>query len=383
MELDLTKCTGCCACANGCPVQAITMREDKDGFIYPYINSDSCIECGKCKRICDGRYKKHTDDFAARSFAVWSQDKDIRYESTSGGAFSEFAKEILSQGGVVAGAAYDEHNGVEHVIIDAVDKLSVIRQSKYVQCNSKNIYKQIKDIVVKGRLTLFCGTPCQVAALRSYLDKEYENLIYMDFICLGVNSPKALKAWLTEVETEEKCRVNRIWFKYKKYGWRRSPLCTRLDLDNGKQKIYFDKDNKFMKGYIHYHLYIRPSCTHCAFKGLDHGTDVMLADFWGLQSADDNGTSLVIVNSKKGNQLFEKIKENLYSREEDFSKSVLGNPAFRESAILSKYSRDFLCSLDSMGFNKAYKKYARDPLAVRFKNIIKGCLKVGKRIFRK
>ena len=123
MELDLTKCTGCCACANGCPVQAITMREDKDGFIYPYINSDSCIECGKCKRICDGRYKKYTDDFAARSFAVWSQDKDIRYESTSGGAFSEFAKEILSQGGVVAGAAYDEHNGVEHVIIDSVDKL--------------------------------------------------------------------------------------------------------------------------------------------------------------------------------------------------------------------------------------------------------------------
>lgn len=136
-----------------------------------------------------------------------------------------------------------------------------------------------------------------------------------------------------------------------------------------------------MRGYIHYHLYIRPSCKHCAFKGLDHGTDVMLADFWGLQSADDNGTSLVIVNSKKGNQLFEKIKENLYSREEDFSRSVLGNPAFRESAILSKYSRDFLCSLDSMGFNKAYEKYARDPLAVRFKNIIKECLKAGKQIF--
>lgn len=359
-ESYLQQCTGCGACSNICPSQAITMEPDNNGFIYPVVNNELCFNCGKCIKICAARKQEFNLFGVQKAYAVWSKDSDTRYASTSGGAFSEFAKYFLLNGGLVAGAAYDENNCVEHILIDNIAELHLIRQSKYVQSDSKEIYKQVKTALDAGRNVLFCGTPCQVAAMKAYSNKEYKNLFLMSFICFGVNSPKVFKAWLQEIEVEEKSKVRRVWFKYKKYGWHKSPLCTRLDFDNGKHKVYFGDNNKFMKGYIRYHLYLRPSCIQCQFKGVGHGSDIIVADFWGLENADDNGTSLLIVNSKKGEDLFGVIKEKMIVVEEDFDKAVRGNHAFTISAVPSKYSEQFLCELDGIGFSRAYKKYAKD-----------------------
>lgn len=370
-NFEWERCTGCGACANACPSQAISMKPDNNGFLYPVVNKELCFDCGKCLRLCRARKQKYNFAKENKAYAVWSKDDDIRFASTSGGAFSEFAKYFLANGGLVAGAAYAEDNSVEHIMIDSVNQLPLIRQSKYIQSDSRKIYKEVKATLDAGRKVLFCGTPCQAAAMKAYLNKEYENLLLMSFICLGVNSPKALKAWLQEIEAEEKSEVKRVWFKYKQHGWHKSPLCTRLDFDNDTYKVYFGDENKFMKGYIGYHLYLRPSCSRCQFKGIEHGSDIMVADFWGLENADDNGTSLLIVNSKKGLDIFGAIRDNLVVSEKDFDEAVLGNPSFKMSVQPSKYSESFLRELDEIGFSGAYKKYARVP----WSQVIKGKLK--------
>ena len=369
-KFDRKQCTGCGACVNACPSQAISMKPDNNGFLYPVVNKELCFNCGKCISLCSARETHNHVVQVKKAYAVWSKDDDIRFASTSGGAFSEFAKYFLKNGGLVAGAAYAEDNSVEHIMIDEINKLPLIRQSKYVQSDSREIYKEVKAALDAGKKVLFCGTPCQVAAMKAYLNKEYGNLLLMSFICLGVNSPKALKAWLQEIEAEEKSKVKRVWFKYKQHGWHKSPLCTRLDFSNDTHKVYFGDDNTFMKGYIGYHLYLRPSCSSCQFKGIQHGSDIMVADFWGLENADDNGTSLLIVNSKKGEEIFDAIGDNLVVSEKDFDEAVLGNPSFKVSVQPSKYSENFLRELDEIGFSRAYKKYARES----WKNIIKAKL---------
>ena len=376
-NFEWKRCTGCGACANACPSQAISIKPDNNGFLYPVVNKELCFDCGKCLRLCSAREKNYGTAKVNKAYAVWSKDDDIRFASTSGGAFSEFAKYFLVNGGLVAGAAYTEDNSVEHIMVDNIKQLPLIRQSKYVQSDSREIYKEVKFALDAGRKVLFCGTPCQVAAMKAYLNKEYGNLLLMSFICLGVNSPKALKAWLQEIEAEERSKVKRVWFKYKQHGWHKSPLCTRLDFANDSHKVYFGDENKFMKGYIGYHLYLRPSCSRCQFKGIEHGSDIMVADFWGLENADDNGTSLLIVNSKKGEEIFDAIGDNLVVSEKDFDEAVLGNPSFKVSVQPSKYSESFLRELDEIGFARAYKKYARVP----WSQVIKGKLKRIVRIF--
>lgn len=149
------------------------------------------------------------------TYAVWTKDSDVRFKSTSGGAFTEFAKKIIDNDGYVVGAQYDKDNLVEHVMVSDYDGIERIRQSKYIQSRIGNVYCEIKDKLNQDKLVGFCGSPCQVAGLYAYLGKDYDNLITMDFICRGMNSPKAYKAWLNEIEKKEKSKATRVWFKYK------------------------------------------------------------------------------------------------------------------------------------------------------------------------
>lgn len=240
------------------------------------------------------------------TYAVWSKDQDIRYCSTSGGAFTEFAKAIIADGGLVAGARYNDENLVEHDLIDSYEGIEKLRQSKYMSSSMGDIYKRVKTELDSGRLVGFCGSPCQVAGLYSFLGKEYENLFTMDFICRGMNSPKAFKAWLSEIEQREGCKVTKVWFKYKEGGWKTSPRRTRLDFENGSYKIYKGEKNLYMHGYLTSNLYIRPCCGDCRFKGVPRKSDVTFADFWGIDKEldDDKGTSMLLVNSEKGKKIF-------------------------------------------------------------------------------
>lgn len=293
------------------------------------------------------------------TYAVWSKNENIRYKSTSGGAFSEFANVILLNGGLVVGAQYNDDNLVEHCIVDNVEDLKKIRQSKYLSSSLGDIYRTIKEKLEKDILIGFCGSPCQVAGLYSFLGKEYDNLFTMDFICRGMNSPKAFKAWIDEIERKEQSRVVKVWFKYKDGGWKTSPKRTRLDFENGLYRIYENEDNLYMHGYLTANLFIRPCCGSCQFKGLPRKSDVTLADFWGIEEKldDDKGTSLLLVNSEKGCKFFELASKNMAIYKKNFDDIFKGNPMYSASVNVPQNGHEFLESLDNMNFSTAIKKY--------------------------
>lgn len=354
------QCTGCAACANICPKKAITMRPDESGFIKPVIQQELCINCGCCEKACPVLHpvppKGNTDSPAI--YAAWSLDGSTRYKSTSGGAFSELCKGIYARGGAVVGAAYDEDMMIRHVVTTNVQELDLIRQSKYAQSEIGDVFRQIKKLLLEDREVLFCGCPCQVAGLFSYLGKPYEKLYTVDFICRGSNSPKAYRKWLDMLETKYHARATRVWFKNKECGWNR--FSTRVDFENGKVYRKDRYHDLFMKGYLEKNLYIRPSCAQCPFKGLPRMADITLADFWRVDKKldADMGTSMVVINNERGAQLLEACKYQLFLQERTLDEALKGNRMFDTSAWVSRYSGEFLRSLDTLRFDHAYYKMA-------------------------
>lgn len=351
-------CTGCGVCANICPKNAIKMVEDTMGFLYPHILGE-CIDCGKCRLVCNKRIEEKKKYANQAVYAAWSKDERIRFLSTSGGIFSELALSIVDMKGVVSGAQYTDRCMVEHEIISDELGIDKLRQSKYVQSDSKDIYKRIKYLLKKKRIVLFCGTPCQVAALLSYLQlKDTENLYTMDFICMGVNSPKAYRAWISEIEQENNKKIQKMWFKYKKKGWKKSPFVTRISFSDNTWMEISGKDNKYMQSFLQNKIIIRPSCGKCQFKGIFRQSDITLGDFWGIDSSldDDKGTSMVMINSEKGEELFRLIKSKIVYYRKQLEDVVRGNEHLYKSVEISKDEEKFFCELDSSNFSLALEK---------------------------
>lgn len=362
---DKKNCTGCAACSNICPKNCITMESDNMGFSYPKVDSSSCIECGLCEKSCPLLAEDSPQHFTTPMvYAAYSKDKALRFNSTSGGIFTELARKVIRQGGVVSGAKYDNDNMVEHCLIDDEKDLDLIRQSKYLQSRIGYIYREIKNNLLSGKKVAFCGAPCQVASLYQYLGKDWENLITIDFICRGMNSPKAYYYWLKELEQVNGSKARRVWFKYKENGWKASPRCTRVDFENGESKVYSGKENLFMCGYLGPNLYIRPSCGDCHFKGAPRRGDITLADFWGLESKleDDGGTSMVMLNSDKGKELFECIRDNIICEKHNYSEIGAGNVCATDSVPIPKMSEAFLSELGTLPFSRLIDKYTRVSL---------------------
>lgn len=368
--LNKSGCTGCGACSNICPTQSISMKADKSGFIYPLIG-ESCIDCDLCEITCkkirgidNGHFIKPI------TYAAWSKNEETRFMSTTGGVFSELVLPLLIDNGYVAGAKYNSQNLVDHVLVNDIKMLYEIRQSKYIQSNPNKIYSEVKGQLNNNERVIFCGAPCQVAGLYAYLGEKYDNLFTIDFICRGVNSPKAYLSWLNQIEEKEHSRVSHVWFKYKDGGWKTSPRRTRLDFDDGHYIVLDGASNLFMQGYLVHNLYLRPSCGQCEFKGVPRQGDITLADFWKVDKSldDDKGTSMVLINSAKGECLFNSIKDSLEYQQRSFDEVYAGNICFNESVKISNKSQEFLNDLDIMPFNVAIKKYSKKPLYLRIRN---------------
>ena len=374
---DKKNCTGCGACWNICPKQCIKSQRDEEGFPYPCVDKNQCIECNLCVKVCPIQQSMKHGDSKKEVYAAWSRDSEICFKSTSGGAFTELARVILSQGGKVIGAAYDKDNFVHHVMISSYEEIEKVRQSKYIQSDMEDVYATINKILKSGTKVLFCGAPCQVAGLKHFLQRDSKLLYTADFICRGVNSPKAYSYWLQEMEEKFSSKVKRVWFKYKKNGWKKSPLCTRVDFDNGVTHVLNDEKNLFMIGYLRGNLYLRPSCSECHFKGADRYSDITLADFWKIDPKydDDCGTSMVMLNTDRGRELFELAKDNMFVHKRTFEEIKDGNVCFDGSVTMNPKGREFLMRLGEKPFSKLVNEYTRLPLCKIIIKMIKSPIK--------
>jgi len=379
--IDKKDCTGCGACMNICPRKAIKMVEDEMGFLYPQINKELCINCGMCKKTCPVFENKSAKRDLPTVYAGWSKDENVRYNSTSGGIFTEIAKLVLNDNGYIVGAQYGENNQVEHAITNTFEGLEKLRQSKYVQSNIGDIFLQVKELLEQGIFVAFAGSPCQIAGLYKFLRKKYSNLLTIEFICRGMNSPKAYKSWLSEIEFNKKSKISRVWFKYKMNGWKKSPRCTRLDFIDGSFLVIDDEKNLYMQGYLEDNLYIRPSCGRCKFNSLPRQADITLADFWGIEKSldDDKGTSLILINSDIGEKYVNMIMNNINAYQRNIEEVYAGNVCFDNSVVINSKSEEFLKSLNEQNFSKQLKKYHKNkPLYKRLLNKLK---KIVKKIF--
>ena len=358
MWIDEKSCTGCSACANACQDDAIQIATDHGGFTYPQILQDICRNCNHCKNICPkiNIVKNENNSISPKVYVAWSLDNNTRFHSTSGGVFSELCKIIFADGGVAVGAQYGEAHRIEHVVITNLSKLHKIRQSKYAQSYIGYIYRQVEEYLINDKPVIFCGCPCQVAGLHAFLGKSYSNLFSVDFICRGSNSPKAYRRWLDMLENKYKSKVKRVWFKNKELGW--NGFSTRVDFENGRIYRKNRYEDLFMRGYLEYNLYIRPSCTKCTYKGLPRVSDITLADFWGVDKTYDHdiGSSMIIVNNSHGDSLLNKVKDSLFFTERTLKEARAGNTMLDKSIGLNSKSDSFLLLLDKMPFDKAFKK---------------------------
>ena len=304
------KCCGCHSCYNICPKKAISMVKDSEGFLYPRVSEDICINCGKCIQSCPG-IKSPDVNLFDKAYACYAKREEEHLSSSSGGFFAVLAKEILQENGVICGAVFDDSVKVKHIVTDNALDLEKIKKTKYVQSTIGQAYSQIKEILQTKRKVLFSGTPCQVAGLKLYLGQDYDNLVCVDLICHGVPSPEVFARYILEKGGEHK--VTAMSFRNKHPGKRSRTLDYWLD--NGEKISESYEESPYIKGFIQ-NLYVRPSCFQCKYIGIERCSDITIGDFWSIDEfhpgfSNDKGTSAIILHSEKGIQMFEKIKDQL------------------------------------------------------------------------
>ena len=296
-------CTGCGACAEICSCGCIQMTADAEGFLRPQIDEAACIGCGLCEKRCPAVHAQPESPKKAELFAAVAKKEQLRTESSSGGIFSVLAGCVLQQGGIVFGAAFSKDcRTVQHISVDTAEKLALLRSSKYVQSEIGRSYREAKDYLDSGRSVLFCGTPCQIAGLKAFLARPYENLLCVDVICHGVPSAKIWRRYLDMLEERNQSKCSAVNFRDKSYGW--ADFRIKISFDNGTIRMHRQMADPYFRGFCA-NLFLRPSCYQCQFKGKNSCADITLGDFWGLHRvlsewADNRGTTLVQVRTQQG-----------------------------------------------------------------------------------
>lgn len=357
-------CCGCNACGDICPKDAISYHTDNEGFWYPQIDKSKCINCGLCNKVCpiETECKSRKNNISKpECYATEHKSIEVIFYSTTGGMFTALAECMYAQKGYVGGAIHNDDFSVSHFISNNRNDLLKLRRSKDLQSNAEGFHKKVKTLLDQGEKVLACGVPCQIAGLLNYLGKDYENLITVDLICAGVNSPKVWRKYLDYIEDMNGSKI--IWTenKSKEYGWNK--LTQKFVFENGEEYFDTDKTSLFTHGYIVSHLYCRPSCYECNFKGFPRIADITIGDFWGITKHTNNhssnmGTNLVMINSDKGKTYFDKIKKRVNYEQTPIEWAISGNPALLNSiSKLSDKREAFFHDLDKMPFDELIKEF--------------------------
>ena len=265
-------------------------------------------------------------------YACKNQNRELRLRSSSGGVFYALAQEVINHGGVVFGARFNENWEVVHSCCDEVSELQAFLGSKYVQSCLGNVFIQVKEILDGNRVVLFTGTPCQISGLKGYLNRDYKNLVLVDFVCHGVPSPKVWKDYL--LENFDITKIKNISFREKTDGWKKFSL--RVDSDKKSYRNNLQKD-WYLKGFLK-NIYLRPSCYECAFKGYERQANITLADFWGVEKVlpefyDEDGVSLLLINDKRGQEIWKTVEDQFICQEGPVKKALEKNSAMLKSPI--------------------------------------------------
>ncbi len=310
---DKRKCTGCEACAQICPTQAITLERDSEGFLYPKVNIELCINCDKCEVVCPVIHPQKARK-PKEVLAAYSSDDSLRERSSSGGIFTLLAQQILADGGVVYGARYGANFEVEHIAIESEDELYQLQGSKYSQSRIRDSFSGVARNLRDGRKVLFVGTPCQIAGLKLSLKCDTERLYLVDFICHGVPSPMVWGRYIESVQSQSNIKIDHLTHRDKSSGWRRYSLSIEGTKGDGapfKMVELFHK-NPYLRGFLG-DIYLRPSCYKCPTRNFSSGSDITIADYWYVEKRmkdDDKGCSMVLPLTTKGEALFAKIECN-------------------------------------------------------------------------
>lgn len=358
------RCTGCGACASGCPKDAITMTRDKEGFSYPVIAPETCVRCGHCTAVCPLLRQRELKPLPA-AFAAWNRDDQIRKDSTSGGVFTALAEYVLEGGGVVFGAAMDGKQHLRHVACFRNEELWRLRGAKYVQSDLGDTFREIK-LLLKTRPVLFSGTPCQVDGLYRYLGCRPENLTTCDLVCHGVPSPGVWEDMARSIEHRKGKGIQAVRFRNKVTGWKDSHFTTVYDDGTVDSAPLFGTEYGRAFGRA---LFLRPSCHSCAYTNLNRPGDFTLGDFWGLKDDElpeqqKKGVSLLLVNTAHGSHIFDKLplSRQVFSVE----RAVAGNPRLASPIQPAADRADFFSAYALKPFDQVRKEFCGlPPLPVR------------------
>lgn len=360
-----SKCTGCFGCMNACKADAIEMKLSEEGFFLPKIDNEKCTSCGLCAEHCpvivdkNVHSKKYEED-DIKIYAANSTDDEIRFESSSGGVFTELCRRIIKGGGAVYGAAWDGELGVKHVCAEDETVIRRLRSSKYVQSNIKSAYKDVLHKLKEGRRVLFSGTPCQVAALKTFTDDE--SLVTVDVLCHGIPSRTVYDEYLKYIGQDSE--IKSYTFRDKGLGW--SKYRVEAEKEDGTIYRCITKEDPFFHGFI-CDLYINEPCYNCRFANIPRVGDITLGDYWKAPERfmDERGVSLVFANDKKGYDLLRaaeasgNIRLNISCMED----ALPGNPRINNGVLRKrKYREEILKLVKDKGFCYINEKYIKNTV---------------------
>ncbi len=373
-------CCGCELCSIVCPKKAIIMEVDQKGFIIPQIDKSLCVNCNLCQTICAFREKRKKTNAIIESYAAKNINEEIQLKSSSGGVFYEIAKFILEQDGVVYGAAYniDKQMRVEHRRICKLEDLGVLLGSKYVQSSMQSIYSDVLFDLQEGKTVLFCGTPCQVDAIQTYIRLQHcteGKMVTCDLVCHGVPSPMLWEEHIKLIEKKEHGYVKKYSFRYKshKCKWGKINIQTTIVKDGREINRINTRLNKSFVSMYFGGLITRDCCEKCPYTQVSRVSDISLADCWGIEEIDSNfyddkGVSLVLINSENGRNLFERVKKSFQVKKIDYT--LLQQPHLYHNYMPSSKRDAFWELYNKNGFLKATKKYTDYGIICRINTCI-------------